>query len=269
MPTVSVVIPCRNEARNLPFVIENLPEFVTELVVVDADSTDGSVETVLRCRPDAIVIGQHSPGKGAASLAGLMRATGDVVILIDADGSMEVTDMKEMVVALEDGHDIVHASRGLAGAGSDDFTAHRKLGNDLLTWGTNQLYGTDWTDLTFGYLALWRDVVDGLNLATLIEGAPREPIRILERTSKRPRGYGHGFEVEVLMLCRAAAKGYVIGEIPSHEHKRRHGTSNLNAARDGLRVAGTIARERVGRKVRPDPKMLEIRMRNRPTTDAS
>jgi glycosyltransferase involved in cell wall biosynthesis len=244
VPSVSVVLPIRNEALNLPFVLDALPSLVDEVIVVDGGSTDHSIATVKEHRPDAIIIGQHSPGKGAASIAGLEAASGDIVVLMDADNSMDPRDIEGMISLLEAGADIVHGSREASGGGSSDFTFVRRLGNDLLTKSVNLLFGVSWTDLTFGYVALWRRVHRELHIESLILDQPAPRLEGSKR-SGRPNGYGHGFEVEVLILCRAARHGMKVAELPCFEHKRRHGTSNLNALRDGLRVVGAIITERL------------------------
>jgi glycosyltransferase involved in cell wall biosynthesis len=245
LPTVSVVIPYLDEEQNLPVVLDELPASLNEVVLVDGQSRDRSAEVAREHRPDAVFLSQHSAGKGAASIAGLLAATGDIVVLMDADCSMMTSDIDRFVEKLLDGADVVHGSRNLPGGGSSDFTRVRSAGNTALTRIANLLYGVRWSDLTFGYMAMWRDVVSTLRLGRLIDGpahplySPKDGIR------NRPNAYGHGFEVEVLILCRAARAGLSIEEVPSFEQKRRQGTSSLNAFRDGLRVANTLFRERI------------------------
>jgi glycosyltransferase involved in cell wall biosynthesis len=238
-------MPCLNEERNLVAVLDGLPDSVTEVVIVDGESTDGTMEVARKHRPDSVLISQHAPGKGAASVAGLLASTGEIVVLIDADCSMAVADIDKFVARLLAGADVVHGSRNLPGGGSADFTRVRAAGNTVLTWIANVFYGVNWSDVTFGYLAIWRDVITTLRLAELLE-SPAHPLRRPDSgTRYRPTAYGHGFEVEVLLLCRAARAGLTIEEVPSYEMRRRYGTSSLNAFRDGLRVANAVWRERV------------------------
>ncbi len=245
LPTVSVVIPYLDEEQNLALVLDGLPASLNEVVLVDGQSRDHSTEVAREHRPDAVFIDQHSPGKGAASIAGLLAATGDIVVLMDADFSMISIDIYRFVERLLAGADVVHGSRNLPGGGSSDFTRVRAAGNTALTRIANLFFGVRWSDLTFGYMAMWRDVITTMHLAGLIDG-PAHPLYMPEDgTRNRPNAYGHGFEVEVLMLCRAARVGLVVEEVPSFERKRRQGTSSLNALRDGLRVAKALARERV------------------------
>ena len=245
LPTVSVIIPYLDEEQNLPVVLDDLPASLNEVVLVDGQSRDRSADIAREHRPDAVFINQHSAGKGAASIAGLLAATGDIVVLMDADCSMRTSDIDRFVEKLLDGADVVHGSRNLPGGGSSDFTRVRAAGNSGLTRLANLFYGVTWSDLTFGYVAMWRDVVSTLHLGRLIDGPAHPLYNPKDGTRNRPNAYGHGFEVEVLLLCRAARAGLSIEEIPSFEQKRRQGTSNLNAFRDGLRVANALFRERI------------------------
>lgn len=120
--SISVVIPYLNEEQNLPVVLEGLPASLNEVVLVDGQSRDRSTEVAREHRPDAMFIDQHSPGKGAASIAGLLAATGDMVVLMDADYSMMPSEIDRFVEKLLMGADVVHGSRNLPGGGSSDFT---------------------------------------------------------------------------------------------------------------------------------------------------
>jgi glycosyltransferase involved in cell wall biosynthesis len=241
---VSVVIPCRNEEHNISHVLDSLPTSVGEVIIVDGDSTDRTVEVVLAHRPDALIVGQHSPGKGAATIAGLSKATGDIVVLLDGDDSMNSAEIDTMVSLLARGADVVHGSREIGGGGSSDFTFIRRTGNNALRRLINGLYRVSWTDTTYGYVALWADVIDDLKLGDLIDSPASALHDVDTGKSLRPVAYGHGFEVEVLLLCRAARAGLVVEESPSFERKRRTGTSNLHAAKDGFRVLVSILKER-------------------------
>ncbi len=244
-PTVSVVIPYLDEEQNLALVLDGLPASLSEVILVDGQSRDGSTEVAREHRPDAVFVDQRSPGKGAGSIAGLLAATGDIVVLMDADFSMISSDIYRFVAKLVAGADVVHGSRNLPGGGSSDFTRVRAAGNMALTRIANLFFGVKWSDLTYGYIAMWRDVITTMHLDRLIDGHAHPLYATEDGSRNRPNAYGHGFEVEVLILCRAARAGLVVEEIPSFERKRRQGTSSLNAFRDGVRVAKALARERV------------------------
>ena len=239
--SVTVVIPTLNEARNLPHVFAALPAGLAELIIVDGGSVDDTVAVARALRPDVRIIGQNRTGKGNALACGLAAASGDVVVLLDADGSTDPAEIPAFVQALCRGADYVKGSRELPGGGSDDLTAWRRLGNRVLTLLVNVLCGTCFTDLCYGYNAVWRQHIGVFDLDV---SAPQDG-RVLR--------WGDGFEIETLLHMRAAAAGLRTVELPSRERPRIFGESNLDATRDGLRVLRTIMREhrRMRRRARP------------------
>lgn len=98
--TVSVIIPALNEARNLPHVLAALPDWITEVVLVDGRSTDDTVAVARRLRPDVRVVMQEGRGKGDALLAGFAASTGDIIVALDADGSTDGREIVRFVTAL-------------------------------------------------------------------------------------------------------------------------------------------------------------------------
>jgi glycosyltransferase involved in cell wall biosynthesis len=218
---VSVVIPARNEARNLAYVFSRLPAGLHQVILVDGHSTDGTIREALRLRPDIEVIEQTGRGKGDALNLGFAACTGDVIVMIDADGSTDPREIPRFVAALYSGADFVKGSRYPQGGGSSDLTPTRKLGNSFLCWLVNSLYATQFTDLCYGYNAFWRRCLPYIRLDAA------------------------GFDVETLINVRVARAGLVIQEVPSFERPRLQGMSNLRAVRDGLLILRTIVLERL------------------------
>jgi glycosyltransferase involved in cell wall biosynthesis len=234
-PTVSIVIPAKNEARNLPHVFAGLPENC-EVILVDGNSTDDTISVTQRLRPDITVIGQSREGKGNALACGFAAATGDFIVMIDADASNDPAEIPRFVTALKEGADFAKGSRFLAGGGSQDISLVRRIGNFWLNRIVNLLYGTRYTDLCYGYNAFRRECLDVMALTPPeVEGS--EPGGML---------WGDGFEVETLINVRIAKAGLRVTEVPSFEKIRHFGASNLNAFSDGLRVLRTIRAERKG-----------------------
>ena len=240
-PTLSIIVPVLNEARNLPHVFAALPEDA-EVIVVDAGSVDDTVEVARRLRPSAIVVEQTRRGKGNALACGFALARGDVIVMLDADGSTDPAEIPRFVQALIDGADFAKGSRFCPGGDSEDITGLRRLGNWGLNTLVNLLLGTRFTDLCYGYNAFRREVLADLDLPPIDLPAPR---------GGQGKLWGDGFEIETLINMRVAQAGYRIVEVPSVEAPRRYGESNLNAVRDGLRVLRTILHEYVtGRRRR-------------------
>jgi glycosyltransferase involved in cell wall biosynthesis len=217
---ITVVIPAKNEARNIGWVVERLPSFIDELVIVDGRSTDRTVEVVLALRPDAVIVNDKRPGKGAALRAGFAAATGDYVVMLDADGSMDPLEIEHFIATLDRGADLAKGSRFLDGGGTADMSYLREAGNRGLLILANLLFGASNTDLCYGFAAFRRHAIQDLDLDA------------------------DGFEIETQLFMRATRQGLRVVEVPSFEAPRRFGTSNLNTFRDGWRVLMTMLRER-------------------------
>jgi glycosyltransferase involved in cell wall biosynthesis len=217
-PTVSLVIPVRNEARNIGWVLEQITDEVTEIILVDGDSTDVTLVTARRCRPDVRVVPQQGAGKGSALRTGFLAASGDIIVMMDADGSMLPSEISHYVHFLSNGYDFVKGSRFISGGSSLDITPFRRLGNLFLLTVFNSLYSGHLTDLCYGFCAFDRRYLEHLDLSAT------------------------GFEIEAEMTVRAMQAGLRIAEVPSVELPRRTGASNLHAIRDGIRVLRTVLR---------------------------
>lgn len=240
---VTAVIPTLNEARNLPYVLARLPEWLHEVIIVDGHSVDGTLDTVRRLRPDARILMQSRRGKGNALACGFAMATGDIIVMIDADGSADPCEIPKFVRALLDGADFAKGTRFKKGGGSSDITLLRRFGNRALIGLVNVLCRTGYSDLCYGFNAFWREYV---------------PVLGLDADSAAPIGssmklLGDGFEVETLINIRVARAGLTVREVASYEHPRIHGASNLNAYKDGMRVLCTIISERFYNKDQKAP----------------
>ena len=140
-PRVSVVVPTYNEAKNLPHVFGLMPE-VHEVIVVDGRSTDGTIEMARSLRPDVKVVLQTRKGKGNALACGFEAVTGDIVVMLDADGSADPREIPAYVDALVKGADFAKGTRFALGGGSSDITRVRRIGNWFLNTLVNVLFGT-------------------------------------------------------------------------------------------------------------------------------
>ncbi|MGH9279400.1 MAG: glycosyltransferase family 2 protein [Acidimicrobiales bacterium] len=217
-PTISVVIPTLNEAENIGHVLRRLPDMVSEVIVVDGHSADGTVDVVRTLRPDAKIVYQDGKGKGNALACGFRESTGEITVMLDADGSTDPVEIPRFVAALTNGYDYAKGTRFMTGGGSDDITPIRRLGNRALTTAVNRIWHVNYSDLCYGYNAFWTRCTP-------------------------PVADCSGFEVETLMTIRLSGADTRVIEVPSVEAPRIHGTSNLRAGRDGMRVLRTILAE--------------------------
>ena len=220
-PKVSVVIPAMNEADNLAFILPLLPALVDEVILVDGRSTDGTVEVARRLCPSVRVLEQIGEGKGNALTGGFSAATGDIIVMLDADGSADPGEIPRFLEALDQGAQFAKGTRFAQGGGSQDITRMRRTGNAVLTRLVNLLFRTKYSDLCYGYNAFLADCLPHLRIDC------------------------NGFEVETLINIRLAKARLRVTEVPSFEHARISGRSNLNAVRDGWRVLRTIVSERI------------------------
>jgi glycosyltransferase involved in cell wall biosynthesis len=219
--SISAVIPTLNEAANLPHVLTRMPAIVDEVVIVDGHSIDDTIAVARQLRPDVRIVLQDGRGKGNALACGFAAASGDIIVMLDADGSTDPAEIPRFVEALLAGHDFAKGSRFMAGGDSADITAIRRAGNRFLSTLVNALFGTRYSDLCYGYNAFWRDCLRHMRVTC------------------------SGFEVETVINVRVARARLAVAEVPSIEHERIHGESNLNAVRDGLRVLRAIVSERL------------------------
>ena len=230
IPRISIVIPALNEEANLPYVLPDIPGWAYEILLVDGHSSDRTVEVAGQLCPGIRVVMQEGRGKGAALRSGFNAAEGDIIVMLDADGSTDPDEIPVFVGALLSGADFAKGSRFLQGGGTADMPLYRKLGN----WGfvllVRLLFGGNYTDLCYGYNAFWKRALPLLDLD------------------------GNGFEIETMMNVRALRAGLRVMEVPSFEFKRVYGEGRLQTIPDGLRVLKTIIKEGLTRRRRALPK---------------
>jgi glycosyltransferase involved in cell wall biosynthesis len=218
-PTISVVIPARNEAQNLRHVLPRIPSMVSEVILVDGCSTDDTIAVAQELLRSIRIVKQNGRGKGDALRAGFAACTGDIIVMLDADGSADPREIPCFVEALLAGRDFAKGSRFIRGGGSRDITILRYWGNFCLNMLVNVLFFARFSDLCYGYNAFWRHCLDYMKIDC------------------------DGFEVETMINLRIHKANLKIVEVASFEYSRIHGESNLRAFRDGWRVLKTILKE--------------------------
>lgn len=217
--SVSLVVPAKNEARNLPYVLGEIPSWVDEVILVDGWSSDETVEVARSIRPDIKVVSQSSKGKGAALRSGFAACTNDYIVMIDSDGSMDPGEIHAFVGALMSGADFVKGSRFTQGGCTRDMEWYRRFGNWFFVKLVKLRFGGRFTNLCYGYIGFRRSALNRMSLSN-----------------------DDGFEIETSMCVQALMNGLTIHEVPSNEAPRIHGESNLRTIPDGWRVLKTILR---------------------------
>ncbi|MGH7642639.1 MAG: glycosyltransferase family 2 protein [Candidatus Dormibacteria bacterium] len=220
-PRVSVVIPALNEAANLRYVLLLLPPSIFEVVLVDGRSLDATVEVTRSLFPNATIVHQPGRGKGNALAAGFAACRGEIIVMLDADGSANPQEIGSFVSVLLDGADFAKGTRFAIGGGSADLTWLRRIGNNALVGLVNLLYRQKYTDLCYGLNAFWVHCLPHMSVDS------------------------DGFEVEALINVRLAKSKLKVQEVGSYELRRLHGNSKLHTIRDGFRVLRVILRERL------------------------
>ncbi|WP_048151918.1 glycosyltransferase family 2 protein [Palaeococcus ferrophilus] len=183
---ISVVIPAYNEAKRIGNVLAKIPPFVDEVIVVDDGSTDNTSEVARGFGVEVIRI-EPNQGKGRAMRAGIEKATGDVVVFMDADGQHRPEEIEKLVMPIVEGEaDFVIGSREIKAQGKRPLI--RKLSNFLSTSLIRLKLGVEVHDTQSGFRAVRREFLP-------------------EIESKR-------YEVETEMLIKAVKRGARIKEVP-------------------------------------------------------
>ena len=211
MSRVSVIIPSLNEAGCIKDVLDSIPKnLVEEILVVDGHSTDGTPDIVrsLGYR----VIAQEGKGFGSALNTGIKQAQGEIVAIMDGDGSYEVNDLPKLIALVQNGCDFAFGSRYTKESGSKDDTFIRFIGNKIFTFLLRSLHGVRLSDALFLYVVANKKAMLDLNLVET------------------------GFEYCVELPIKAHKAGYRYAEIPSFEKAREAGRSKVHAVKDGLKI---------------------------------
>jgi len=224
MKEVSIIFPALNEEETIGKIIDEVP--ITEIeergcraviIVVDNRSTDKTRE--IAEAKGARVIPEPTLGKGRAIRTAFESVSSDFVFMMDADFTYPATYIPRMLDLLEEGYDVVLGSRLKGQMEGGAMSGLNLVGNYLLAFLANLLYGTRISDPCTGYWGFRGEVVRSLKLDAV------------------------GFELEVNMLIEIAKKGYRIGELPIN-YRRRPTPAKLNSLRAGYRIGRTLIRKR-------------------------
>jgi glycosyltransferase involved in cell wall biosynthesis len=221
---VTVIIPTLNEEENIAEVLQELNQMgYDNILVVDGNSNDRTVEVAKEFGVNVIL--QKGNGKGAALRQAFNHndLDGNVVVMMDADGSMDPKEIPLFIDALDSGADLVKGSRFLRYGYSEDMNLIRRIGNSFFLSLVNWLCSANYTDLCYGFAAFRKDAIKKLY----------------------PHLKSKNFEIETEIFIKAKKLGLNIVEVPSIEFRRKYGKSNLSIFTAGFRILKTIIVELV------------------------
>lgn len=221
---VAVIIPTLNEEENIAEVIRELHQMgYGNILIVDGNSSDRTVEVAKDFGVNVLV--QNGRGKGTAlrQVFNHESLDGDVIVMMDADGSMSPKEIPLFIEALDSGADLVKGSRFLRYGYSEDMNLIRRIGNSFFLSLVNRLCSANYTDLCYGFAAFRKDAIKKLY----------------------PHLKSENFEIETEIFIKAKKLGLNIVEVPSIEFRRKYGKSNLSIFTAGFRILKVIIEELV------------------------
>jgi glycosyltransferase involved in cell wall biosynthesis len=213
---ISVVIPTLNEEKNLPYVLDTIPQYISETIVVDGHSKDKTVGIAKKYNAKILY---DEEGKGSALIKGLKAAKGDIVIMMDADCSHRIEEFGLLIEGIKGGYDTCMGSRFIQGGGTADMSLLRKFGNKFFVFLVNLFWKMNYSDLCYGYRSFNRNAIKKLNLG-----------------SKE-------FAIETEISIKAAKNKLKVLEIPSFEKKRKSGEGKLKTFKHGREISKRIITE--------------------------
>jgi len=215
MTKISVIIPAKNEEDNLAMVLKDLyntisliKDYEFEVICVDDSSTDRTAE-IAESFGVKVIHNTGQSGKGLALRAGFQQATGEILVMLDADYSHRTEELPLFLDAMKDGVGLVIGSRVVGG--SDEYTHIRALGNVFLSAALGLCTRRYLSDALNGYKVFRREVFTDFQF-----------------TSK-------AFEIEIEIIANTLRRGYRVIEVCSHERKRAGGKAKSRVIRHGTR----------------------------------
>jgi glycosyltransferase involved in cell wall biosynthesis len=217
---ISIIVPARNEARNIAKVLAGVRPFADEIIVVDGHSVDDTAQ--IASQFGATVVLDNGRGKGDAIRVGAAAATGDVLVFIDADQSHDPNDIEKLLGPILNG-DADHVSGSRMLGGSDELFSSiseffRLVGSEIITLTIGRRFGIRLTDSQNGFRSIRRDVFKELELT--------ENITTIEQE----------------MVIETLRRGYRLVEVPTHEHRRASGTSSIVIWKVGFRYVFCLSK---------------------------
>ncbi|MFX0134441.1 MAG: glycosyltransferase family 2 protein [Candidatus Hodarchaeota archaeon] len=211
---ISVIVPTKNEVEGIASVISETRKIVgknAQIIVVDEQSTDGTIEEALKADKDLIVIQRNGIGKGNAIKTVIPLIEGNIVIMIDSDATFDPLDIPKIIYPiLKNKADVVLGSRIIGKMEEGSMNFFHYFGNRLFNFLLSLKYGTYITDSQTGLRAMRRRVFDSFKIVS------------------------DGFDIETELTIKCLKNGYKVIEVPINFYKRKGSSkSKLNTFSDG------------------------------------
>ena len=208
---VTAIIPTLNEVESIRLVLDSIPrDRVQEVMVIDGHSNDGTIALVKKLGYPLFF--EEGNGFGAAFATGVKKAKGDAVVFINSDNSQNPNDIPKLLDKLNEGYDMVMASRYMPGAGSDDDTLLHKIGNKIFTFLVNVIHGAKFNDVLYFFLAARKEIFEKVKTDS------------------------QGFEYCIELPVKVHKAGFKIAQVPSFERKRAGGKAKVHAFLHGFKI---------------------------------
>ncbi|HWV85233.1 MAG TPA: glycosyltransferase family 2 protein [Capillimicrobium sp.] len=224
-PTVSIIVPAKDEARTIAHVLDRLGElpFPTEIIVVDDGSTDDTAAIVERHGGARLLRHDRNRGKGAAVRTGIAASTGDFVVIQDADLEYDPSDLPKLMAPLFQGvADVVFGTRLRGGEPQRAHLFWHYLGNRFLSLLTNVLYNTTISDMEVGYKAFAGDLVRSIEIVS------------------------NDFRFEPEITAKVLRRHVRLYEVPISYYGRTYEEGKKITWRDGIHAVSALLRFRFG-----------------------
>jgi glycosyltransferase involved in cell wall biosynthesis len=225
MGKVSIIIPAFNEENTLAETIKRVKEvdlrsLEKEIIVVDNNSTDRT-SSIANSITGVRVLYEKVPGKGAAVKCGFRMATGDILLIQDADLEYNPKDYEKMLEPILKGEveAVIGVRAFINGEGAKRGIMY-KLGNAAITWTTNLLYINNADEYTGGYKAFTKKLVDSIHVNS------------------------NDFAFEHELICKVLKKGYKTVDIPIHYDRREEEEGKKINWRDGFKILWAVIKYR-------------------------